>query len=124
MTTTISQPKLTPDDLLTMPDEAAYELVDGNLVERHMGAESSEIALTVAFYLRTFLQSHPLGRLFGSDAGFQCFPRDPGMVRRADVGFIRFERLPEGKSPKGYIRIAPDLAVEVISPNDNAEELE
>jgi len=123
-TATIPQRQSTPEELLTMPDEAAYELVDGNLVERHMGTESSEIALKIAFLLQIFLQTRPLGRLFGSDAGYKCFPDDPKKIRRADVGFVRFERLPSGRAPKGYCTVAPDLAIEVISPNDTAEEVD
>jgi hypothetical protein len=56
--------------------------------------------------------------------GYQCFPHAPGRVRRPDVSFIRRGRLPGDVSPKGWVRIPPDLVVEVISPNDAAEELE
>ena len=89
-----------------------------------MGTESSDIALRIAFIITLFLWEHPLGRLFGSDASYQCFPDQPQKVRRADVGFIAFDRLPNGRAPKGNCRVAPDLAVEVISPNDIAEEIE
>ncbi len=37
------QTEYTPEDLLALPDEKSYELVDGQLVERKMGAESSWI---------------------------------------------------------------------------------
>ena len=46
------------------------------------------------------------------------------MVRKPDVSFIRKGRLPGDAIPKGWVKIAPDLAVEVISPNDTAEDLE
>ena len=38
---TITAParELTPDDVLDMPDDALYELVDGRLVELNMSAE-------------------------------------------------------------------------------------
>ena len=45
-------------------------------------------------------------------------------MRRPDVSFIRKERLPEGPTSEGYIYIPPDLAVEVISPNDLAYEVD
>jgi Uma2 family endonuclease len=89
-----------------------------------MGTESSEIALRIAFLLGLFLRDHRLGRLFGSDSSYQCFADAPKKVRRADVGFVRFNRLPGGKAPKGHCRVAPDLAVEVVSPNDTAEEVD
>ena len=128
MTTTLSDPTAspvcTPEDLLKLPDAVKYELVDGRLVERHMGAESSEIALRIALLLGLFLRDHRLGRLFGSDTSYQCFAGDPNRVRRADVGFVRTDRLPDGRAPKGHVRVAPDLAAEVVSPNDTAEDVE
>jgi Uma2 family endonuclease len=86
--------------------------------------ESSEIAGRIIGLLFIFLRGRELGRLFLPDAGYQCFSQDPTRVRRADVSFIRLGRLPGGKSPKGFARIAPDLAVEVVSPNDTADEVE
>jgi Uma2 family endonuclease len=45
-------------------------------------------------------------------------------VRKPDVSFVRYGRLPGGVLPRGWIKIRPDLAVEVVSPNDTAEELD
>src|SRR4051794_13564335 len=124
--TTINAPAtVTPEDLLTMPDAVNYELVDGRLVERNMGMESSEIAIRIALLLGTFLRGHPLGRLFGADASYRCFPTAPGKVRKPDVSFIRTSRLPGGRAPRrGHCSIPPDLAVEVVSPDDEATELD
>ena len=124
MSTMTSTPPLTPEDLLNLPDAVAYELVNGELVERHLGAESSEVAVNIAILIGMFLRQHRLGLLFGSDASYHCFPDAPGKVRRADVGFGRRGRLPGDRAPKGHCRVAPDLAVEVISPNDTADEVE
>jgi Uma2 family endonuclease len=124
MSTTVSTAPLTPEDLDRMPDNVAFELVNGTLVERNMGLESSEIAGRILGLLFLFLRTRPLGRLFVPDAGFQCFADDPNKVRRPDVSFIRNGRLPGNKTPKGWGRIAPDLVVEVISPNDIADEVE
>ena len=65
-----------------------------------------------------------LGWAFNADNGYQCFPHDPGLVRRPDVSFVRYGRFPGGVLPKGWAKIPPDLAVEVVSPNDTAYELE
>ena len=60
--------------------------------------------------------------------GYKCFqmlPEDPGRMRKPDVSVIRIERfraLPK-KSP-GYIPIAPDLAVEILSTNDVISEVD
>ena len=124
MSTMTTDLLLTPEDLLNLPDGVKYELVDGRLVERNMGLESSEIAGRIIVLLGLFLRGRGLGHLFLPDAGYQCFPHAPGKIRRPDVSFIRTGRLPGETTPKGFSTIAPDLAVEVISPNDVAEELE
>jgi Uma2 family endonuclease len=116
--------RYTPEDLLSMPDSKSYELVDGRLVERNMGAESSEVGGNVHFQLRLFCRDHDLGIVWPADNGFQCFPHDPGLLRRPDVSFIRRGRLPGDVAPEGWVKIPPDLVVEVISPNDSAEQLE
>jgi Uma2 family endonuclease len=114
----------TPDDLLTLQDGENYELVGGELVERKMGAESSFVAGAIFAILWPFCQTHRLGWVLPEGTSYQCFPDDPRKVRRADVSFIAFGRLPEEKLPKGHIRIAPDLAVESVSPNDLAYEVD
>jgi Uma2 family endonuclease len=116
--------RYTPEDLLAMPDEKSYELVDGELVERNMGAESSEIGGNLYFLLRMFCREHDRGIVWPADNGYQCFPHAPSLVRRPDVSFVKRGRLPGDVSPKGWVRIPPDLAVEVVSPNDLAGELE
>jgi Uma2 family endonuclease len=116
--------RYTPEDLLSMPDEKAYELVDGRLVERNMGAESSAVAGDLLPRLGLFCQEHDLGHFWPADNGYQCFAHAPGRVRRPDVSFIRRGRLPGDVSPKGWVKIPPDLAVEVVSPGDSAEKLE
>jgi Uma2 family endonuclease len=116
--------RYTPEDLLDMPDEKCYELVDGRLVERHMGAESSWVGGRLFLRLGSFCEARDQGTVWPADNGYQCFPHTHGLVRRPDVSFIKKGRLPGDVSPKGWIRIRPDLAVEVISPNDTVEELE
>ena len=108
----------TPEDLLTLPDGDRYELVDGQLLERDMGARSSWVGGLVYHLLTTFTMPRRLGWVFPADASYQCFPDDPNKVRKPDASFIRFGRLLGEKLPRGHIRIHPDLTVEVVSPND------
>jgi Uma2 family endonuclease len=116
--------RYTPEDLLAMPDGEGYELVDGQLVERNLGLESSGVGGELYFHLRLYCEDHSVGRVLPADSGYQCFPHKPRLVRRPDVSFIRRERLPGGRLPKGWGGFAPDLAVEIVSPNDLAEGLE
>jgi Uma2 family endonuclease len=41
-----------------------------------------------------------------------------------DISFVAKGRLPDDKSPEGYVKLAPDLAVEVASPKDTYEEVQ
>ncbi len=108
----------TPEDLLCMPDGKHFELVDGELRGIERGAESEWIAGELFGFLRD-KTSHPrTGWVFGPATGYQCFPNAPGKVRKPDASFIKLGRLPDEKIPKGHIRMAPDLAAEVVSPHD------
>jgi Uma2 family endonuclease len=93
-------------------------------VGRKRGAKSSFIAGQVYHRIESFCRSQCLGWAFPEGTSFQCFPDDPDKVRRADVSFIRFGRLPKEQPPEGHIRLAPDLAVEVVSPNDLAYDVD
>lgn len=66
---------------------------------------------------------HPLGTVTGSDASFQCFEDEPLQVRRPDVAFLAQGRLPIEELARGHVTVVPDLAVEVVSPNDYVYEL-
>ncbi len=116
--------RYTPEDLLAMPDGKSYELVKGELVERNMGAESSWIGGALHALLFLYCQAHRLGIVWPADNGYDCFPHAPGRVRKPDVSFIRSGRLPGDRLPKGWAKIPPDLVVEVVSPNEPAEQLE
>ena len=119
-----TQTQYTPEDLLAMPDGNSYELVGGQLVERNMGMKSSLVGTRLVIRLGLFCEERGLGWAFNSENGYQCFPHQPGLVRRPDVSLIRNGRLPGGVIPEGWATIPPDLAVEVVSPNDSAYQLE
>ncbi len=88
-----------------------------------MGLESIGIGGELLALLLPHCKQHGLGRAPPADSGYECFPHRPGLVRRPDVSFIRAGRLPGGRLPTGWGKFAPDLAVEVISPNDAYEEV-
>ncbi|MEO8394955.1 MAG: Uma2 family endonuclease, partial [Chloroflexota bacterium] len=66
-----------------------------------------------------------LGYTTAAETGYILFKNPTGKdtVVAPDVGFISKQRLPQGL-PKGYIPVAPDLAVEVVSPGDRADEID
>jgi Uma2 family endonuclease len=121
---TVAEQTYTPEDLLTM-DGGNYELVDGRLVERNMSRLSSWVGGRVFRIVDGFVSERELGWVWPSDMGYVCFPDSPGKVRKPDVTFVRKERLPDALTlDAGYVYIPPDLAVEVVSPNDTANEVE
>jgi Uma2 family endonuclease len=115
---------MTPDELLMLPDAVSYELVQGHLVERHSGALSSAVATTIGTVLGHFMRPKRLGHLFTADCGYRCFADDPGKVRKPDISYVRAGRLPNDRPPQGYILVAPDLGIEVLSPGDLAYEVD
>jgi Uma2 family endonuclease len=117
---------VTPDDLLRMPDQGqGYELVDGELKELNVSYLSSFVAGEVYFRLRSHAGSNRLGWVSPEGTSFRCFPDDENRVRRADVAFHRLDRLTaEQARSDGHCTVAPDLVVEVVSPNDLAYEVE
>ena len=115
---------VTPEQLLALPDEKDFELVDGRLVERNMGSMSSWVGGRFYHWIANYCEEHALGLVWPADNGMQCFPGSPNKVRKPDVTFVRRGRLPDDLPPEGYLRLAPDLVVEVVSPNDLALEVD
>lgn len=124
MSTTAALTQYTPADLLSMPDSNGFELVDGQLVERNMSAQSSWVGARLNRLLGNHCDASASGDVFQADCSYQCFPDAPEKVRRPDGSFIQRGRLPKEQFEHGHVRIAPDLAIEVVSPNDLAYEVD
>ena len=106
----------TEDDLLAMPkDGQKYELVDGEIRMSPAGDRHSVVALELAAHLLAFVKQHRLGHVMGADAGFRLPSRN---VRSPDVSFVAAGRFPDDRPPDDFGDMAPDLAVEVLSPHD------
>jgi Uma2 family endonuclease len=67
--------------------------------------------------LKAFVTQHQLGRVLVGEVGIYT-GRNPDTVRGADVAFISHERMAQVKS-KSYLDVAPELIVEVLSPDDS-----
>ncbi|HEY7313110.1 MAG TPA: Uma2 family endonuclease [Gemmataceae bacterium] len=125
MNVNVMQREYTPEDLLTMPGGENFELVNGRLVERHMGILAGWVAGELIRVLGNHCRAHRLGWVLpGGDAAYQGFPDSPRTVRKPDVSFVRHGRFNDEQLPGGYARLAPDLVVEVVSPNDTYEEVD
>jgi len=97
------------------------ELVDGTLVEKDVGCEESELTLFLAQLLGSFVRPRKLGRLTGPDGPMRL---KIGIVRLPDIAFVARRRFPGGRKPQGAIqRVAPNLAVEVLSRSNTPQEM-
>src|SRR5262249_17807448 len=104
----------TEKDVLKILDgnKRLCELVEGTLVEKAMGYEESQIAVTIIL---------PLGTVTGEAGTIKLFA---GLVLTPDVAFISWDRLPGRKRPKEPIPLlAPDLVVEVLSKSNTRAEM-
>jgi Uma2 family endonuclease len=69
-----------------------------------------------------YLRTNPVGRVYTDSTHFVLM-RDPDVVLMPDVSFVRADRLPPHEAREGVMPLAPDLAVEILSPSNRAREL-
>lgn len=121
-TTSTATPVITGEELLAMGDIGPCELVDGRIVPMSpTGGEHGILESDLGFALRYFVQEHNLGWVMTGEVGIYT-RRNPDRVRGADVVFLSKERWPD-RPPKGFLEIAPDLVVEILSPSDRWQDV-
>jgi Uma2 family endonuclease len=105
---------------MAIPDDMLYEVVDGKIVEKEMGAREVEIAGMLVQFLGNFARTHRLGRalvefIFRID-------QTKDLQRRPDVAFVSHARWPvHRRVPDVAVwDMVPDLAIEVVSPSNTA----
>ncbi|MBX2998377.1 MAG: Uma2 family endonuclease [Caldilineaceae bacterium] len=115
----------TADELLTISarDDNRYELIHGRLkIMPPAGAEHGDFAMSIGGWMRVYADQNDLGKVFAAETGF-VLETNPDLVRAPDTGFVDKTRLAKGLTSK-YFPGAPDLAVEVVSPNDTLSEVQ
>jgi Uma2 family endonuclease len=105
-----------------LPDDGwRRELVRGHVVrEPPAGYRHGRIAIRMGAILHAFVQERGLGEVVGAETGF-ILRVEPPTVRAPDVAFVASGRL--GSDPVGFAPLAPDLAVEIVSPSNTATEI-
>ena len=113
---------MTAEELLrTYVPDKHVELVRGVLVVREpAGFRHGAVSATLTKLLAHHVDSNGLGRVLAAGTGFKL-AIDPDTVRAPDVAFVSRERLPDPEL-LGYLALAPDLVVEVLSPGDRPGE--
>lgn len=109
---------VTADELLAMSSRIGRcELIYGEVIRMSpAGAAHGIVAMRFGIYLGQFVIEQGLGQTFAAESGFKI-ETNPDLVRAPDAAFVRRDRIP-AEVPRGYFPGVPDLAVEVISPDD------
>lgn len=100
-----------------------YELVRGEFRPlMPSGSDHSETGANFIIVVGGFVKGHRLGAFFSSDMGF-ILARDPDTLLSPDAAFVQVERMPSAPVRRGFLPLAPDLVLEVISQSTNRREL-
>jgi Uma2 family endonuclease len=106
------------------PVLGSCELVRGEIVPMSPGGvRHSQITARITGLLDQYAREHRLGRVLTGEAGV-IVARGPDTVRGADVAFVSYERLPADRQPAGFLDVAPELIVEVMSEDVSWKEME
>lgn len=121
MTTRTASALLSPLDveIASERDGKSYELVRGELRERRVGCLSRFVATRICGRLNAVL--YPRSGVAVVGAMTYCFAR-PDHGRKPDVIYVRMDRLPGKRIPRGDLYVVPELATEVLSPEGSAFE--
>jgi Uma2 family endonuclease len=116
---------MTADELLRLPDDGQrHELIGGKLRTMALnGPEHGRVAVNLAVRIGQYVHANHLGCVYAAGTGFQL-TTGPDTVRAPDFAFVRQERVLAVEHVTGYLPGPPDLAAEVVSPNDRPAEVE
>jgi Uma2 family endonuclease len=105
---------ITDEELLNLPkDGNKYEVVEGELRMSPAGWPHEVVVAELIALLAPFVKGRRLGSVLGSNT---LYVLPSGNRRGPDVSFVKAGRLPDRTTP--FPKLAPDLAVEVVSPSD------
>lgn len=117
----VLQQLMTVQDFWDLPETDMHrELVRGEVRETMPpGGQHGAIAGMLAMLLRVWAKQTGSGYV-GVEAGY-ILSRDPDTVRGPDISYVRQDHIPVSGIPEGFWNLAPDLAVEVVSPGETAD---
>lgn len=115
----------TADQLFSLAaDGYRYELIAGEIkMMSPAGGQHGRVASQIAYLLKRHVDTHHLGVVYAAETGF-LIQTNPDTVLAPDAAFVSTARHRTLEDETGYLPLAPDLAVEVISPNDRFSRVE
>jgi Uma2 family endonuclease len=113
----------TDDELLALPENKFWQLIDGELIKMSpAGAEHGEICSRLLITVGMHVRRKKAGRVYDSSTGFRL---DPDNCFSADVSFVKADRVASVlPNPEKFVQGAPDFAIEVLSPTDTVRSIE
>lgn len=124
VTDALADTVISGDLLAQLPDLGPCELVEGRIVRMSpTGPKHAKLEQRFAWLLQNFLEAHPLGELYVGEVGIYT-GRAPDTVRGADIAFVSHERLKQQDPDAPFLTVLPEIVIEILSPNDRAQELE
>ncbi|QIN81245.1 Uma2 family endonuclease [Rubrobacter tropicus] len=111
---------MTVEEFWNLPGDGKWRsLVRGEVVEEMPpGGLHGIVALRLGSRLERWSERGPGGSV-GVESGF-VLSRDPATVRGPDIFYVRPDHVPDAGVPEAFWNVAPDLAVEVVSPGEKA----
>jgi Uma2 family endonuclease len=120
--TTVAKRLITAEEFARMPGSKHMELIRGEVrVTMPPGKEHGAVALAIGTLLHLWVKQGAGGEA-GVEAGF-ILAHDPDVIRGPDVYYVSAGRIPSDDKSSAFWTIAPDLAVEVISPSETADDI-
>ena len=114
---------LTGDELMRMPQLDPCELVAGRVVPMTpTNPTHGRIEANVAAALKHFVRTQNLGVVMAGEVGVFT-TRNPDTVRAPDVLFLSHERDARRVRRQGFLDVAPELTVEILSPTDRPDQM-
>lgn len=115
---------LTADEFWRSPlNGKGVELVRGE-VESSMppGGLHGAIQVRLGGRLDAWASANNAGWV-GVESGF-LIATNPDTVRGPDIAFVKADRIPSSGVPTAFWRLPPDIAIEVVSPDETAQSLQ
>ncbi|MGI9091182.1 MAG: Uma2 family endonuclease [Gemmatimonadaceae bacterium] len=121
----------TADEFFNSPYARGFELIEGKIVPKEgsgafetnmpTGAKHGAVTDELESRISYFVRENKLGRVFAAETGFILAE---GTVRGIDISFVGNEKIAEFGIPDKFFPVAPDLAIEVISPGNTFGEIQ
>ena len=104
-------------------EDGAYEFMHGELIRKTMGLREGIILGKLTTDITVWNRSNGSTFHVIPESYIKCFPDDPRGLRKPDLMLVKRDRVP-AEIITASLEIAPDLAIEILSPTDNFRESE